>query len=77
MFEQLLSLHLQSMQGLISLFPLKVCTHQIPAVVLPEGGDGTGAGLPQQTETETAVGMHPDLLLGKTSLLLNTHKRIT
>lgn len=64
-FEQLLSsvLHHQSPQHFISLFPLKVCNHQILAVVVPEGGDGTGARFPQQTETETAVDMHPDLLL--------------
>lgn len=64
-FEQLLSsvLNHQSPQHLISLFTLKVCIHQILAVVVPEGGDDTGARFPQQTETETAVDMHPDLLL--------------
>ena len=64
-FEQLSSsvLDHQSSQHFTSLFPLKVCSHQILAVVVPEGGDSAGARLPQQTETETAVDMHPDLLL--------------
>lgn len=44
------------------------CSTQILAVVVPEGGDSTGARFPQQTETETAVDMHPDLLLCQTSL---------
>lgn len=42
---------------------LKVFIHQILAVVLPQSGDGTGAGFPQQAETEAAVNMHPDLFL--------------
>lgn len=42
---------------------LKGCTHQILAVVLPESGNRTGAGFPQQAEAEAAVNMHPDLFL--------------
>lgn len=42
---------------------LEGCTHQILAVVLPESGNSTGAGFPQQAEAEAAVNMHPDLLL--------------
>lgn len=40
---------------------LKVFTHQIPAVVLPQSGNDAGAGFPQQAEAEAAVNMHPDL----------------
>lgn len=41
----------------------KVFIHQILAVVLPQSGNGTGAGFPQQAKTEAAVNMHPDLFL--------------
>lgn len=46
-----------------SYISLKVFIHQIPAVVLPESGNGTGVGFPQQAETETTVNMHPDVFL--------------
>lgn len=57
------TLHPQSPLRVISLPPLKVCTHQIPAVVVPERGDSAGAWFPQQAESEAAVDVHPDLLL--------------
>lgn len=53
----------QSPQHFISLFSVKVYFHQVLAVVFPKGGHSVGARFPQQTETETAVDMHPDLLL--------------
>lgn len=59
----------QSPRGFTSLFPFtKVGIHQILAVVVPQGGDGAGARFPQQTESEAAVDVHPDLLLRQPSL---------
>lgn len=47
----------------ITTVSLKVFIHQILAVVVPENGNSTGAGFPQQAETETTVNVHPDVLL--------------
>lgn len=62
-----------SPKPLLSVFSLKVATHQIPAVVLPQSGNDAGAGFPQQAEAEAAVNMHPDLFFRQTSLP-HTHK---
>lgn len=64
--------HIECVRLLSSVIHRSVRPHQIPAVVVPEGGDSAGARVPQQTDTETAVDMHPDLLLCYTSLLLHT-----
>lgn len=47
-------------------------SYQVLTVIIPEDGDSSGAGSPQQTQSEAAVDVHPHLLLSKRPLLSNT-----